>query len=57
MMALTAGELSVKITDVQTPIIIPFAPRYFGKTCLLHRLIHYIRNNYVSTQLFPRHIA
>lgn len=41
MMALTAGELSVKITDVQTPIIIPFAPRYFGKTCLLHRLIHY----------------
>lgn len=60
MMALTAGELSVKITDVQTPIIIPFAPRYFGKTCLLHRLIHYIRNNYVvnlDVFFLPPHIA
>ena len=61
MMALTAGELSVKITDVQTPIIIPFAPRYFGKTCLLHRLIHYIRNNgyVVNLDVFflPPHIA
>ena len=61
LMALTAGELSVKITDVQTPIIIPFAPRYFGKTCLLHRLIHYIRNNgyVVNLDVFflPPHIA
>lgn len=60
LMALTAGELSVKITDVQTPIIIPFAPRYFGKTCLLHRLIHYIRNNYVvnlDVFFLPPHIA
>lgn len=61
LMALTAGELSVKIIDVQTPIIIPFAPRYFGKTCLLHRLIHYIRNNgyVVNLDVFflPPHIA
>lgn len=35
-----AGGLSV----IKAPIIIPFAPRYFGKTCLLYRLIHFIRN-------------
>ena len=61
LMALTAGELSVKITDVQTPIIIPFAPRYFGKTCLLHRLIRYIRNKGYVVNLdaffLPPHIA
>ena len=61
LMALTAGELSVKITDVQTPIIIPFAPSYFGKTCLLHRLIRYIRNKGYVVNLdaffLPPHIA
>lgn len=45
IMALTAGKLSVKITDMQTPIIIPFAPNNFGKTCLLHRIVHYLRSN------------
>lgn len=35
-----AGGLSV----IKAPIIIPFAPRYSGKTCLLYRLIYFIRN-------------
>lgn len=45
MMDLTDGKLGVSIIDKRTPIIVPFAPMYLGKTCLLLRLIHYIRNN------------
>ena len=45
IMNFTEGRLGVSIIDKRTPIIVPFAPRYLGKTCLLHRLIHYIRDN------------
>lgn len=51
IMTLTAGELGVCIIDKQAPIIVPFAPRYLGKTCLLHRLIHYVRNYDYFVQL------
>lgn len=51
MMDFTDGKLGLSIIDKRTPIIVPFAPRYLGKTCLLHRLIHYIRNNGYIVQL------
>ena len=51
IMALTAEQLGVSIIDKRTPIIVPFAPRYLGKTCLLHRLIHYFRNKGYFVQL------
>lgn len=44
LMDLTHGEISIKKFDKQAPIIIPFAPVYFGKTCLLQRLICYLQN-------------
>ena len=51
IMNFTEGRLGVSIIDKRTPIIVPFAPRYLGKTCLLHRLIRYIRNNGYFVQL------
>ena len=51
IMNFTEGRLGVSIIDKRTPIIVPFAPRYLGKTCLLHRLIHYIRDNGYFVQL------
>ena len=51
IMNFTEGRLGVSIIDKRTPIIVPFAPRYLGKTCLLHRLIHYIRDNGNFVQL------
>lgn len=51
LMALTHGEISIKKFDKQAPIIVPFAPVHFGKTCLLHRLIYYLQNKGYSVNL------
>lgn len=45
-----AGGLSV----IKAPIIIPFAPRYSGKTCLLYRLIYFIRNYGFQVEFAPK---
>lgn len=51
LMDLTHGEISIKKFNKQAPIIIPFAPVYFGKTCLLQRLICYLQNKGYSVNL------
>lgn len=51
LMALTHGEISLKEFCKHAPIIIPFAPVHFGKTCLLYRLIYYLQNKGYSVNL------
>lgn len=50
LMALTHGEISLKEFYKHAPIIIPFAPVHFGKTCLLYRLIYYFQNKGYSVK-------
>lgn len=50
LMALTHGEISLEEFYKHAPIIIPFAPVHFGKTCLLYRLIYYLQNKGYSVK-------
>lgn len=50
LMDLTHGEISLEEFHKHAPIIIPFAPVHFGKTCLLYRLIYYLQNKGYSVK-------